>query len=379
MHILILGGYGNFGGILSQFLSKTADIHLTLAGRSKEKAVRFIQNNLQDANFPVDSIVLDVHDPNLRERLAAIAPDLVIHTSGPFQGQDYHVAKSCIDAGIHYIDLADARSFVQDFHQLDAPSKEKGVLAITGASTVPALSSAVIQHFMPHFQSLEAIEYAISPGNQTDRGEATVRAILSYTGKAFTTLVNNEMQPVRGWQNLHKTTFATPLGKRWLANCDIPDLALFQTAYPTLKTQRFYAGLELSLLHVGLWGLSWFVRMGLISNLARFTKPIIWLSERFLKFGSENGGMFMTLSGKDYQNQPLTIRWDLVALENHGPLIPTIPALVLAQKLAQGKLTKRGAMNSMDLMSLEDFSLAVQGFNIKQSVLYNGISKPLEV
>lgn len=40
----------------------------------------------------------------------------------------------------------------------------------------------------------------------------------------------------------------------------------------------------------------------------------------------------MILSGKNHQNQPLTIRWDLVALENHDPLIPTIPALVLAKK-----------------------------------------------
>ncbi len=379
MHILILGGYGNFGGILSRLLSTTTDIRLTIAGRSKEKALRFIETNLQNAKIPVHSTVIDVHDLNLSALLAEIAPDLVIHTSGPFQGQDFHVAKSCIHAGIHYIDLADARSFVKDFHQLETQAKEKGVLAITGASTLPALSSAVIQHFLPHFQALEEIEYAISPGNQTDRGEATVRAILSYTGKPFTTLVNGKMQSVIGWQNLHKTTFAKPLGSQWLANCDIPDLALFPTSYPSLKTQRFYAGLELGILHVGLWGLSWLVRIGLISNLARFTKPIIWLSERFLKFGSQNGGMLMILSGKDHQDKPLNIRWDLVALENHGPLIPIIPALVLAQKIAQGQLTQRGAMHAMNLMSLEDFTIAVQGFNIKLSVLYNDINVPTKV
>jgi len=379
MHILILGGYGNFGGILSRLLSTTTDIRLTIAGRSKEKALNFIQMNLQHATIPVNSTVIDVHDPKLSALLAAIAPDLVIHTSGPFQGQDFHVAKSCIHAGIHYIDLADARSFVEDFHQLDAQAKEKDVLAITGASTLPALSSAVIQHFLPHFQALEEIEYSISSGNQTDRGEATVRAILSYTGKPFQRLVNGKMQSVIGWQNLHKTTFAKPLGSRWLANCDIPDLALFPESYPNLKTQRFYAGLELSILHLGLWALSWLVRVGLISNLARFTKPIIWLSKQFLKCGSQNGGMLMILSGKDHHNQPLTMRWDLVALENHGPLIPTIPTLVLAQKIAQGHLPQRGAMHAMNLMSLEDFTIAVQAFNIKQSVLFNDLNAPTEV
>lgn len=371
MHILILGGYGNFGGILSRLLSTTANVRLTIAGRSKEKALRFIQSNLQDAIIPVNAVMIDVHDARLSEQLTAIAPDLVIHTSGPFQGQDYHVATSCILAGVHYIDLADARSFVENFQHLDALAKEKGVLAITGASTLPALSNAVIQHFLPHFSSLEDIEYAISPGNQTDRGEATVRAILSYTGKPFTTLLNGEMQSVIGWQNIHRTSFAKPLGKRWLANCDVPDLALFQEAYPTLKTQRFYAGLEVGIMHVGLWGLSWLVRLNLIKNLAYLTKPIIWLSELFIKFGSQNGGMLMTLSGKDHLNQSLSIRWDLVALDNHGPLIPTIPALVIAQKIVHGQLTQRGAMSAMNLMTLEEFNTAAQGFSITQSVHYN--------
>jgi hypothetical protein len=375
MHILILGGYGNFGGILSRSLSVTENIRLTIAGRSQEKALRFIQTNLQYAIYPVCAATIDVHDPNLCARLSEIAPDLVIHTSGPFQGQDYHVAISCINAGVHYIDLADARRFVENFQQLDTLAKEKNVLTITGASTVPALSSAIIQHFLPKFQAIESIEYAISPGNQTDRGEATVRAILSYTGKPFTTLLNGKVQPIIGWQNLHKTAFAQPLGKRWLANCDIPDLSLFQATYPTLKTQRFYAGLELGILHIGLWGLSWFVRMGIIKNLAYFTKPIIWLSEQFLKFGSQNGGMLMILSGQDHHNRPLTIRWDLVALDNHGPMIPIIPALVLAQKMALGKLTQRGAVNSMNLMTLEEFNTAVQGFNIKQSTHYHDSSR----
>lgn len=85
----------------------------------------------------------------------------------------------------------------------------------------------------------------------------------------------------------------------------------------------------------------------------------------------------MILSGKNHQNQPLTIRWDLVALENHGPLIPTIPALVLAKKIAQGQLSQRGAMHAINLMRLEDFTSAVEAFNIKQSVFFNEINTPL--
>jgi saccharopine dehydrogenase-like NADP-dependent oxidoreductase len=39
--------------------------------------------------------------------------DSVIHTAGPFQGQDYAVARSAIAAGANYIDLADGRDLLQ--------------------------------------------------------------------------------------------------------------------------------------------------------------------------------------------------------------------------------------------------------------------------
>jgi hypothetical protein len=371
LHVLILGGYGNFGGILSRSLAVVPNIRLTLAGRSLEKAQHFIETHLQQAASPVQAAVLDAHDTNLQVRLTNLAPDLVIHTSGPFQGQDYHVAESCIRAGIHYIDLADGRRFVSDFAQLDALAKAHDVLAVSGASTLPALSTAVIEHFKDQFLHLTQLEYAISLGNQSERGLATVEAILSYTGKAFTTRIQGKMQSVTGWQRLHRMVFAVPLGRRWLANCDIPDLSLFQNAYPTITTQRFYAGLELGIMHVGLWGLSWLVRIGLIANLARYSKPIIWLSNRLIKLGSPNGGMVMMLSGMGLNGRPLTIRWDLVALDNDGPRIPTIPALILARKMADGRRTQRGATACINLISLDEFSQAVAGYNLQQHVQHN--------
>ncbi len=374
LHILILGGYGNFGGIISRALANDADIRLTLAGRSQDKAQQFITQHLQHRKHPIHSATLDVEDTNLSQQLKALAPDLVIHTSGPFQQQDYRVAHSCILAGIHYIDLADGRRFVSHFNQLDALAKAHGVIAISGASTLPGLSSAVLEHFLPQFQSLEKLDYAISLANQSERGKATVKAILGYTGKAFTTLRHGTMHPVIGWQNLHKARFPQPLGMRWLANCDVPDLDLFPAAYPTLRSQRFYAGLELGIMQVGLWGLSWLVRIGLIRNLARWSSPIMWLSEQFKALGSANSGMLMRLSGLDREMKPLTICWQLVAQNNHGILIPTIPALILVRKIAAGQITICGAMPCMHLITLEDFSQAVSSYAIRQSVHYNDMT-----
>jgi saccharopine dehydrogenase-like NADP-dependent oxidoreductase len=69
----------------------------------------------------------------------------LLHLAGPFQGQDYAVAKACLQVGVPYIDMADGREFVAKFSSLDAAAQAKGIPLITGASTVPGLSSANVK------------------------------------------------------------------------------------------------------------------------------------------------------------------------------------------------------------------------------------------
>ena len=180
--ILILGGYGNFGKRITETLADTADITLIITGRRNAPAQR-LQAQLQNtARARLETAELDLHAAEFETQLAALKPDLVIHTGGPFQGQDYRVPRACITAGCHYIDLADDRRFVCDISQLDAEARAAGVLLVSGASSVPGLSSCVIAHYADQFSRLDDIDFAIAPGNQAERGEATVRGILSYTG-----------------------------------------------------------------------------------------------------------------------------------------------------------------------------------------------------
>ncbi|HKP25894.1 MAG TPA: saccharopine dehydrogenase NADP-binding domain-containing protein, partial [Dongiaceae bacterium] len=99
--------------------------------------------------------------------LMARRSDVVVNTIGPFQGADYRVAEACIAAGIHYIDLSDSHAFVAGIAQLDGAARAKGVAVITGASTVPALSGAVVAEagLAP-----TSVRIGISPGNRAPRG-----------------------------------------------------------------------------------------------------------------------------------------------------------------------------------------------------------------
>lgn len=360
--ILIIGGYGNFGSFISKTLTKEANIQVIVAGRSREKAEAFAKT------INVQGIELDI-TKNLPAALAQIKPDIVIHTSGPFQTQDYDVARVCIDIGAHYIDLADGRDFVAGIGALDVAAKEKNVLVISGASSVPCLTSALVDYYAPAFETLESLDYGITTAQKTARGLATTAAILGYTGKPFKTLIDGKMQNVYGWQNLRVRQYPN-LGWRLLGNCDVPDLEIFPARYPTLKQIRFYAGLEIPFIHIGLWALSGLVRIGIIRNLSAFAPFLLKTSFLFDWAGSDVSGFHMELSGKDERSAEKTIIFELTARSGHGPYIPCMPAILMAKKLAGGEITKTGATPCIGLIIRDEYLNALKDLDIEWTEVF---------
>ncbi|HEU0118221.1 MAG TPA: potassium transporter, partial [Alphaproteobacteria bacterium] len=292
-----------------------------------------------------------------------IKPDIVIHTTGPFQNQSYAVVEACIHEGCHYIDLADARHFVAGISRYDQQAKDKNILVVSGASSVPCLTAAVIDYYRPSFKTLDKVEYGISAAQHTNRGLATTSAVLSYVGKTFTTLIDGRQQPVYGWQDLHAEKYPQ-LGWRLFGNCDIADLELFPARYPELKTIRFSAGQEISFLHLALWLLSWFIRFGLISSLNRLAPYLLKLSFLFDFFGTGRSGFHMFLSGTDKDGKFRAKKFYIIARSGHGPNIPCMPAILLAQDLASETPPQTGARPCLDLINLERYSTALSGLDI---------------
>ncbi len=285
LRVLVLGGYGNFGGYVCRALADDARIQLVVAGRNAARAAAFAAD-LRSAN-PVEAVAIDIVDPTAP--MAACRPDLVVHTVGPFQRQDYRVAEAAIACGAHYCDLADARRFVAGIGSLDAAARAAGVAVIAGASSVPCLTAAYLDAAQQEFSAIDRVDYGISAAQQTNRGLGTASAILSYVGRSFTTLRRGAMRRVFGWQGIHSEVYPE-LGRRWFGHCDIPDLELFPARYPTLQTLRFCAGHEIALLHFGTWLLSWLVRLRLLPRLDRWSRPLLEASFLFDRWGSGRSG-----------------------------------------------------------------------------------------
>jgi len=349
MRVVVIGGYGNFGARVCRGLAGSQGMEVVAAGRHPERG----QGGLADVNL--QHARLDHSEHDFPRALARLAPELVIHCAGPFQSQDYRVAFAAMEAGAHYLDLADGRQFVTRFpYYVHPAARAARRVAISGASSAPALSSAVIDSVGARLSQIEEIQIAIAPGQRAPRGEATIAAVLGYAGRRFKWRSGGAWRDAWGWQELKRLRFYG-LGARWAAACDVPDLELFPKRYPDTRTMQFRASLESGAQQLALWLAALARRRGVPLPIERWAKPLGRIASWMNVFGGDLGGMMVSLAGRRADGSRARIEWHLTADAQHGPEIPCMAAILLAHKLAQGGVAQPGAYPCMGFLALPEF------------------------
>jgi hypothetical protein len=350
MRVVVIGGLGNFGARICRRLSSEPGLQVIAASRSTG---------------------LDANASDFAVALAALRPGVVIQCAGPFQGQDYRVVAAALACGAHYIDLADGREFVAQFAaQNHAIAQAAGRLAVTGASTLPALSSAVIDHLLPRFSQIDEIDMTIAPGQRAPRGLATMAAVLGYAGRAFLWWRDGSWQKAYGWQELRKVSF--PFGVRHAAACDVPDLTLLPPRYPGVRSVSFRAALELRVQQYAMWCIAGVRRIGIPLPIERwvgfFLRAAGWLD----RCGTDRGGMSVSVSGRDETGHRRRVTWQIVAKSNHGPEIPCMASVLLTRKLAAGEKLPPGATPCMGLLTLAEFESEFARWDMNTTIVEEG-------
>ena len=323
LRVLIIGGYGFFGRRIVQRLSSDAELEVIVAARSLQRAQETARACGQPGRARLAAAALDTSAPLLAADIEKLGPDIVVLASGPFQGAGYHVARACIAARVHYVDLADGRDFVCGIGALDREASAAGVTVVSGASSVPALSSAVADRLAQGLANVQCIDIGISPGNRTERGIATMQAILSYCGKAVPDM---DGKPTRGWSGTRRHVYPEPVGSRLLSPCDVPDLALLPARYAGTPAVRFAAGLELWFLHRGMNAMAWLARLGVVRDWSVHAAWLKRAADWFKRWGSDAGAMHVQVHGTRPDGRKSMRTWHLLATDGDGPFVPTLAA-----------------------------------------------------
>jgi Saccharopine dehydrogenase NADP binding domain len=327
-----------------------------VAGRSGAKARAFAAKLPRAVGLAAD------RNGDLACLLAEQRPLLVIDAAGPFQGSGYGMVEACLAARVHYLDLADGRDFVCGVGAFDAAAKAAGVAVISGASSVPALSGAVVRELTRGMAGPERIELAISASDRAVAGTSVATAILGYAGKPVSLWRGGGWRAATGWHELRRVRYKVPGARplsRLVALVDVPDHAILPQTVPGQPETTFRAGPEFAFQVLALWLLSWPVKWGWIGSLAPLA---CWLRplQRLTAWAcSERSAMMVEVSGAGQSR-----RWTLIAEQGDGPEVPTLAAQLLARRIAAGTIATgaRAAGQDLELAEFEPLfaSLAIR-------------------
>lgn len=363
MKILSVGGYGVFGGRLAHLLCDEPRLRLIIAGRSLHKAQTFCADSLAGATC--EAATFD-RDGDLDAQLRAIGPDIVVDASGPFQayGPDGHrLVRAAIARGIHYLDLADGADFVDEVGRFDAEARAAGVFVLSGVSSFPVLTAAVVRALSKDLDTVEAVEGGIAPSPYAGVGENVIRAIAGYSGKA--------VRLRRGGRDT--TAYAMAESRRYVIRppgqlplpslrfslVDVPDLRVLPKLWPGLDEIWMGAGPVPESLHRALNGLALLVRRGVLPSLSPLS-GLFHTAINILRWGDHRGGMYVSVRGRQ-ATQPVIRSWHMIAEGDDGPLIPSMAAEAVIRRALAGNPPEPGARSAAKELELGDYERLFAG------------------
>lgn len=352
--VVLIGATGVFGRRLARHLARMDGVELVLTSRSSDKAEALAQELATGAHMAIRGVAFD-RDRDLVASLAALQPWLVIDASGPFQQQGYEVPTAALLLGAHVVDLADARDYLVGYGpQLDELAKQRGLVALAGASSTPALSAAAARELSEDWERLDSVDIAITPGGRSEVGPAVIAAVLSYAGQPVPIWREGELQTTSGW-GTGEVIDMPGLGPRRVALVETVDPETLGPGLAVLSRVTFSAGLEAGIEQWGLALLGWLRRRGWIADLAPLV-PFLVKARRFTRlWTSDRGGMRVAIAGIDAKGRPRRAYWSLLAENDDGPQVPTLAAAAAVRGLLTDAIAPgaRSAAEALDLAAIE--------------------------
>lgn len=361
MRLLILGGYGVFGGRLARLLSDLDGLELLIGGRNLEAARAFCASYVGAPRLRP----LRLAREGIAEVLRAERPDLVVDASGPFQdygAHPYGVIEACIAARIDYLDFADAADFVFGVDRFDAQAREAGIFVLSGVSSFPVLTAAVLRELARSMQ-ISRVEGGIAPSPYAGIGLNVMRAVVGYAGAPVKLRRNGRPGHGCGLAESLRFTVAVP-GRVPLANLhfslvDVPDLQVIPPEHPGLTDIWMGAGPVPEVLHR--------VLNLLAKARARFhlpslqpLSPLFYRVLNLMKFGEHRGGMFVRAYGTR-DGTAVERSWHLLAEGDDGPYIPSMAIEAVVRKLLAGERPAPGARAAIRALELADYDALFAG------------------
>lgn len=218
--VLIIGGCGRIGSSVAQDIATHTDAEVIVTSRQPH----------QDIKQPLQFLSLDLDDlEGLKSAIASC--DLVIHCAGPFHYRDGRVLKSCIEQGVHYLDVSDHRSFYQKVVQYREEAKTAGITAILNTGVFPGISNSMVRQGVEYFDEADTIHLSYLVAGSGGAGITVMRTTFLGLQQPFDAWVNGQWQKVLPYTKREAIEFPEPFGKTGVYWFDVPETYTFAESF----------------------------------------------------------------------------------------------------------------------------------------------------
>jgi hypothetical protein len=268
--VVVFGGYGTFGLLVAQELANQG-IALTIAGRSQRQA----EEAARSLGPGHRGCAVDLKDA-ASCRAALLGQSVAVNCAGSLVDIGSPLLEACLDAGCHYTDIAVEREHVALVRRAGEKFRQRGLAAVYGCSSLPAVSGALALHLMrDRTERPRRARVTLFIGNDNPKGRGAIGSLVDVLGKP----IRAPQGTLRGFGGREVVLLPQPWGRRAVFNFDSPeyDLSpdLLGVAEVTVKV-----GFELRLATYGFALLAWLGRRwgaglaGWLERLARWAPRI---------------------------------------------------------------------------------------------------------
>jgi hypothetical protein len=343
--VLIAGGYGVFGRLLAAELLRTTPADIVIGGRNPAEVGRACRELDRSRQGRVEPMAIDLARPGELRR-AAEGCVAVACTAGPFQGLRAGIVDEVVEAGAHWVDIADATDWVLGIledPELDERACAAGVAVGTGLSTLPALSGTLAGALLERLPRARTATVVLSIGNRNRKGSAAIASAL-----------------VSGMRDSSRVE--TPLGPRLAYRIDAPDERLL--AKEQLETTCWVA-LESPIAR----------RVALLSRSrsAQRDPSTVMARARFLSrlsslwnFGTSGGCVQVEL--RDERGSGA-----VAAFVGSDQRMAILPAAIVVERLVEGSTQLHGVIRPTDWMPAADWIAELRRRGLR--ALWRGVGR----
>ncbi|UHA75998.1 saccharopine dehydrogenase family protein [Paenibacillus sp. 481] len=243
--IIVIGGYGHVGQTICQELAEQFPGNVYAAGRSLERAESFSRSTAGKVQ-PLQLNIGDNIDPSTLDHVKLVIMCL--------DQTDTTFVQTCLNRGIHYIDVSAHAAFLSQVEQLHVEASGAGATAILSVGLAPGLTNLLALHAKNYLDQLDTVDISIMLGLGDKHGQAAIEWTIDNLNTTFEVMQNGYPATVASFTEGRKTSFGAKIGRKTAYRFNFSDQYVLPRTLgvPTVATRLCFDSAAVTQLLAGL-------------------------------------------------------------------------------------------------------------------------------